>query len=342
VLPALLAGGAPNWVARSGGLAATLDLDMVNNRGWVQGRGLVLPANVLTTTRASQISSLLPTSASGASYLTFASGAPALVPGVGLQSYKGITNLLLNSTAPVTQTTASLGTGTYTLWVNGSGSATPSGATATITGAASATNGSPNTFTVTVAGTVTVTVSGSLNAFQLQSGLFGTALVITAGATVTSQTDMIVYPQNPLGAGNFTVLVSVGGIAVQTGGFPTLLSVNDGTGNNETQIYSAAGGPTVNGKEQTSSISRFDTTVASSISGGAGKVAMTLNGTAVRGASNGGNLTALGAWTAFADFTKMQIGTDNGGANNPLNGIFKRVTVFQSGMNDAQLLALTA
>src|SRR5581483_8605440 len=90
---------APPWVLSG----AAVDMDFANGRYY----GDTL-ANLLSISRASQVTDLL-------------------------------------------QTSASLATGTYTLWCNGSGSVTPSGGTATITGAAAASQGAPNTFTVTVA-----------------------------------------------------------------------------------------------------------------------------------------------------------------------------------------------
>lgn len=177
----ILLGGRPGWVMPG----ASVDLDFANGRYY----GGSLDA-LVSLSRASSATSLLPTSAAAASYLTFASGMPAIVRGLGQLIYEARTNLLLNSTAPVTQTTGSLATGTYTLWVNGSGSAAVSAGTATITGAGTATNGSPVTFVVTVAGTVTVTKTGSLNAFQLELGSFGTPLIATAGASAARAADI--------------------------------------------------------------------------------------------------------------------------------------------------------
>jgi hypothetical protein len=111
-----------------------------------------------------------------------------------LSNEDSATNYLLNSNAPVTQTTASLGTGFYTLSVYGTGSALASGGTATITGAASATEGSPNTIEVTVAGTVTITVTGSLDYFQLEGGSVATSIIITAGTTITRAADINTVP----------------------------------------------------------------------------------------------------------------------------------------------------
>lgn len=122
-------------------------------------------------------------------FSTDISGAPipaattkgALVEAAATQ-YLGVTG------TPATQTTASLGTGTYTLWVEGTGSALASAGTATISGEAAATEGSHNTFTVSGAGTVTVTVTGSLTFFQLENSPYPTQRIDNAGAVGTSAT----------------------------------------------------------------------------------------------------------------------------------------------------------
>jgi hypothetical protein len=145
----------------------------------------------LAASRASSATDLIYTDASGAAYSTYGNNVPVLSSGKGLLSFEARTNVLLNSLTPATQTTGSLGTGTYTFWVNGSGSAAVSAGTATITGAGTATNGTPVTFTVTAAGTVTVTVTGSLNAFQLENGASATSLIITTGATASRAADVI-------------------------------------------------------------------------------------------------------------------------------------------------------
>jgi hypothetical protein len=143
----------------------------------------------VTVTRASVATNLLPTSPAGFAYTTFANNVPRLIPGVGLLVEEARTNFLLNSAAPATQTTGSLGTGTYTLWVNGAGSATMSLGTGVGCGVGTATQGAPVSFTITVAGTCIVTVIGNLNAFQLEMnpGTVSAPLsfIPTAGATVT-------------------------------------------------------------------------------------------------------------------------------------------------------------
>jgi hypothetical protein len=149
-----------------------------------------LPVNCLSVTRASNATDLLPTSASGYAYNTYGSNVLAISPGVGLLVFEARTNQLLNSATPATQTTGALAATAQTLWVNGSGSAVLSNGTATGC-AGTATNGSPVTFTPT-AGTCTVTVTGSLNAFQLEAGSFGTSFIVTAGATATRAADLII------------------------------------------------------------------------------------------------------------------------------------------------------
>ena len=75
-------------------------------------------------------------------------------PATGLLSEGAVTQYLGVTATPATQTTASLDTGIYTLWCEGTGSCIASAGTATITGAAAAIDGFPDAFTVTVAGTV--------------------------------------------------------------------------------------------------------------------------------------------------------------------------------------------
>lgn len=181
--------GAPAWVLSPNGVPATVDLNFVSGLGWNNGVGGSV-ANFITTSRASSGANLLPTSASGYAYSTFGNNLPRITPGLGLLVEESRTNQLLNSTAPATQTTGSLGTGTYTLWVNGAGTATMSAGTGTGCGTGAATQGTPVNFTISVAGTCTVTVSGSLNAFQLELGAFGTSLIVTAGATATRAADV--------------------------------------------------------------------------------------------------------------------------------------------------------
>ena len=131
---------------------------------------------------------------SGVSFSTVLANIPRISVANGLLVEGARTNLLLNSSAPVTQTTASLAIGSYALWVNGAGSAMPSAGTAVGAGFAPATQGNPSSFTLSTAGTVTVTVTGALNRFQLEAGLDASSYVPTAGTTLGRSVDSGVLP----------------------------------------------------------------------------------------------------------------------------------------------------
>ena len=116
----------------------------------------------------------------------------AALPGpFGLLMEPAETNYLLNSATPATQTTGSLGTGTYCLWVEGTGSAAVTAGTATIAGGGTASAGAPNVFNVTGSGTVTVTVTGTLTKFQVNPGSVPSSFILTAGSVVARAVDTL-------------------------------------------------------------------------------------------------------------------------------------------------------
>ena len=249
--------------------------------------------------------------------------------------YLGVTG------TPATQTTASLGTGKYCLWVVGSGSATSSAGTATITGGGAATAASPNVFTVTGAGTVTVTVAGTVTFFQLENGAFPTTQIANAGAagtTVTRIKDVTQY----VSAGNIAATMS-GTIQVapeQTFGtftgyvFSTYVDANnstsvlfDGTNliarkriggtNHDATI---AWTPTANTVAKVGF--RFD---------GVNGCDVWLNG--VKGANN--NTT-----TAAQIGTNFQIGADGNSANQD-DCMHRFFNAYSTSLSDAKMAALT-
>src|SRR5690349_17453131 len=106
---------------------ASIDINFLTNLTNVGGTGT--STALITCSRASSGTDLLPTSASSAAFNVFASGAPRITPGVGLLIEEGRTNLCSNSTAPATQT-CTAAVGTYVLWCNGSGTVVSSAGTA--------------------------------------------------------------------------------------------------------------------------------------------------------------------------------------------------------------------
>lgn len=313
----------PGWVLSG----ASIDMDFAN--GLYFGGTL---ASLLSVSRASSKTNLLPTSASGFAYSSFLSNVLAVTSTLGALIEEARTNVLLNSTAPVTQTTASLGTGVYTLWVNGSGSALASAGTATITGASSATNGSPNVITVTVAGTVTVTVTGSLNFFQLEAGATGTSGIVTAGATATRAAD------NIQAAG---LLLSTAAAASMT----LFVQTNALMGTAGTaRIWGSNGNSAILFMNTATQIAQYDGSFVTAATFGSGNFSgvgkhgfATDNVTTSIVANNGTVVTATDTWTRTQGFIGSQ-----SGSSNFANGYIQRITVYGSRLSDTALKALTA
>jgi len=313
---AVVLNSVPNWVLRAGGAIPALDIDFANNRAWLGGSGGRAPQALITVTRASNETSLLPTSASGAPFLTFGSNVAAIVPGLGLQIYQAATNFLLNSTAPATQTTGSLSTGTYTLWVNGSGSATMSSGTATGCGTGTATNGTPVTFTITVAGTCTVTKSGSLNAFQLESGTFGTPLIVTAGATATRASDVVTLAGAALTAAlsaKSMLFINNGSQAIAIGSTRAMDFNSSGTMilTNGTTVTISSGGNSA------------AATLGSGSTTGLAKAAYGFDASSMTAIANGGTkATTSNAWTAASPVYVA----NNSAGTKAINGFVQRIS----------------
>jgi hypothetical protein len=145
-------------------------------------------------TRASAATDGFYTDPASTPVTSFAINAPRL-DGRGLLLENARTNFLLNSGAPVTQTTGNLPANLqYSLWVQGPGSVTVTPGTAVTTGLpATATQGVPAIFTVNTTGTVTATVAGSLTRFQLEGNPapgYPTTYIPTLGGGVVRAVDL--------------------------------------------------------------------------------------------------------------------------------------------------------
>jgi hypothetical protein len=315
----------PSWVLRSAGVPAVIDMDFAGSLYY----GGTL-SSLLAITRASSQTDLLPSSASGAAYNTFASNVLPITPGSGIAPWIGATNLFLNSSAPATQTITLSATGNYTLWVNGSGSAAIAAGTATITGAGTATNGSPVTINCTATGTVNVTVTGSLNACQLESGSAGTPFIVTAGASAARAANAITAAGALLAA----LTASQGGFVAAVNGLAATRTAN------ATVIGTTANQPLLINVSTTGVAATYNGSSTLPVAGASdwqsGAIA------AVGWSASGRSLKASGR-SQVTDANAVGLtGTINIGRVSTvqyLNGYISRLTVFAQ-RNDAGLAAL--
>lgn len=171
-----------------------------------------------------------------------------VAPGVrGLLVEPTVTNVLLNSLSPSTQS-VTLAAGTYTLSVYGSGSAAVTGGTVTTGAGVAAVDGSPVSIVTNGSGSVTVTVTGSLTGFQLENFACATTLIATGTSSGTRGRDYYSVSARLLDAilGNQgSVIMDFAPYAAQsgTGGFLVRYSppVGEGTNPNIQMQYQTTG-----------------------------------------------------------------------------------------------------
>lgn len=340
----LTAGAQPSWILNPSN-PPTVDLDFQNAHYFNSGLVSSPPVTVARTTVPAGVglsTNLVPTSASGFAFSTFANNVLRITPGLGLLSEEGRINQLTASTVPANQTTASLANGTYTLWVNGSGTATVSVGTATAAALPLiASQGVPQTFAITNPGTLNLVVAGSLNAFQLELGIFGTSLIVTGGATGTRGTEVFSYSSPPVFGAAFTFLgQGTSEIALTTANSPWLISVNDNSAANQAGLFMNRINGFVNMNLTTSSVSRFTVAVdAVSHAAASVKMAMALAAGDQIGCA-GGTLSA--AQTITPIFLPNQISVGGGQVQSDWNGYVERIVVWPTQrLANATLQSLT-
>ncbi len=324
-----------------GGTAATLDMDF-RAGGYVGAQ----PTD-LTVTRTGISTSGLSTDATGSSYTAFAPNTARIVSGSGIRIEESRTQYLGVTDTPATQTTASLGTGTYTLWVVGSGTATSSAGTATITGGGAATAGTPNTFTVTVAGTVTVTVSGSLTRFQLENGASATSYIPNtgaAGSSVARQVDAVsitggAFSAFYTGGSSGTLYVEYLPDLSQTNSFPGYLAVYDASANNAMLILLNNSGYSVSNEGYVGGASQFGMGSTVLSAGAVAKSALAFATNDVAVCTNGGTVNTDTSATIPTP-TVMRIGSLRNGSGMAV-AFIRRVAYFPVRLSNAQIQALT-
>lgn len=320
------------------------DFDFVNGKYWINATLLTTPTTFLTTSRTTTngtATNLLPISASGSTITTFADNVPRITPGSGILLEEQRINQLLNSTNPQTQTTGALGVATFTAWVNGSGSATISAGTATISSGGVATQGSPFTFNVTVGGTVVVTVAGSLNAFQLEQGIFGTSLIVTSGSTATRAIDSVKLTNSTSLGSQSTIFVQGSTQApINTGTNQEPIMMTDGTNNNRFGVFRnnanlhITGLSTVGGANGLPDAGVLNTNTR-------GKIAFTVASTDQAICLNGGTIgTSAAIWPPVSALTQTELGALLAGSS--WNGYVERAALWPfSRLNNSTLQAIT-
>lgn len=287
----------------------------------------------ITFTRSSGATSALYTDAAAALFTTYTSNQPRLST-LGLLIEQSATNYLLNSGVPATQTTGSLGTGTYVFFCNGTGSVTSSLGTATATGVGAITCslGTFQTISVTVAGTLTFTVSASVNWFDLQGQSFPTSHIVTAGATATRSVDVATAPYSYGGTG--TVFAQY--LPESTSATSALFSFGAGTPELRTSNNAAT---TAKIQSLIDGTAALATSAATFSNGSVAKVAISFGSGSFPASLNGGTIFTASNATALTLTSTMLLGADSNG--DPLNGWLQQIAVYRQQSSQARLQALT-
>jgi hypothetical protein len=335
--------------ASGGGFLAGATLDMRFNRARYLG---ATPASLTVVRAGSLATDLTYTQTTRTSYNGFSSDTLRIDQSGnnrGLLVEESRTQYLGVTDAPATQTTSSLGTGTYTCWCIGGTSVAVAGTTATITGAGSAVPGTPLVFVVTVAGTVTATVTGAVRYFQIENGAFATSYIpnaSAAGSTNTRAADSVV-----LGGASFTTvygspsaltLYAQGAIyaaPASSAAVAALASIDDTTSNNRLQLRRTDGSGTPTGSYAVVSGGVVQASLSLPTSATRLKMAARAGLNDFQGAINGSLTVADTAGVLLVSPTQLQFG--NGPSLSAANGFIERVAFVRSAYTDAALQAVT-
>jgi hypothetical protein len=298
--------------------------------------------SVVTFTRSSGATSALYTDAAGAAFTTYTSN-QARLSSSGLLIEEARTNSLLNSGSPATQTTGSLGTGTYVLFGNGSGTLTSAAGTATGSGfgTISTLSGNFQTITITVAGTVTITVSGTVDWFDLQAGTFPTSHIVTTGAAATRSVDVASVSTGAFAWSRSAATIYAEAIAppIPASGTSLLWEVNGGGGNRYGMDFTTSPLHIENFFRTNVSLN----TSGGNVTGGAVvKSILAVNGSsAVMSVNGGAPITTTGA-TFNGTFSTIGIGASvSFPTASELNNCMRRLKIWNRALSAAQVQGLT-
>lgn len=341
---ALLTKKYPSWLDGyvKGGIAPILYADHANHHYWDGTRSYPTVESLVTATsgayaRTGTATDLLPSSVSGAAYNSFGANEIRETAG-GILTEASRQNSALNSATPASQT-ITLATGTFTLWVNGSGSCEVAANTAVGSGFGTATHGNPITFAISSGGTVDLTVTGSLNAFQVENGPFGSSFIETAGTAVTRSLDNLYFGAAISSA--LTLLLRTTPLTLDTSLNYSAGYLSDGTTGNS---YGIRHEPSVPRYQGIGSDGGF---ANQAIVQGGTPVAGTAKTAVITAAANDVKLFVSGSSVGTPDtsasiaaMTRVYVGVGGDGAQLPLFGLVEKVAVYNLRLTDAQIAQL--
>ena len=266
---------------------------------------------------------------------------------LGYLRENGRTNLLLNSTAPVTQKVNIASAGQfYILSCEGSGSVAVTADTASITATGSATEGTPFQFQCNVTGDVDITVTGTVTAFQLELGIGGahaTSLIVTAGTSATRASETCSLSPSPW------FRPEEGTMFAEFDPMPTgivyagiMLTVNDGTNNNAISLAPGTTGAN-QGVIRAGNVAQatFTDFTSSFLNGSFHRAAMAWRTNDVQFAGDGVLGTRdIGATIPAATMTTALIGVGLA-SNTPSTGWVRRLAYWPHRLPDPILQTLT-
>jgi hypothetical protein len=304
-------------------------------------------SSLVNFSRASIKTDLLPQSPMGYAYKTFAVNQRAWTRGRGDLIEIAATNLVVNPTAPATQTINLASAGVYVLWVNGPGTATLATNTAVLSAASTqfpgpgaATQGSPVKIKVLTAGTVDITVTGTLYAMQLElapAAPYGGTSFIPGGPTAPRAEDR--YPIITNSAAYNALAQAQGTVVVE-------YEATNGTQNFGTVFRIGSQGlayffsPASFFSNRDNGSSALTNTLGSGTSRAA-KIGIAWSSAGRSLCGNGGAINSDGLTTKQANVNTYMIGHIDSTTTFCLNGYIKRVDIYTTRLTDAQLRQAT-
>ena len=268
---------------------------------------------------------------------TFASGEPRR-SARGLLVEETRTNLFLNSAVGVTQTVTVVISTVHTVSFRGIGTITLSGAFVGSLVGTGASNFVALTFTPTTT-SLTLTITGDVRNVNLEANLAASSWIETAGASATRNGDVLAV-SSPGITYPLTLFIEYER-AVDSGTAVTLLRVDDGT-LDERAILGINGSDLARAVVADGAVTQADVTVAGALAVNTiYKQAGAVSTNRVQSCVNGTLGTEDTVATMPATPSIIRCGSNEVGLTQPFVYV-RRVAIFNTALNDAQLQAITS